>query len=82
MSSQSYAPNDRPQSAMAIIAFVLSFFLPIIGAVLGIFTLARMRKNPQGGRGLAIASIVIGGILTLAWILGIAVTSSLTAVTP
>ncbi|OMC53774.1 hypothetical protein A5747_17965 [Mycobacterium sp. IS-836] len=55
---------------MAIASLVCSLFgwLCIIGGILGIIlgvlALGQIRQSGQGGRGLAIAGIVIGGIVT------------------
>jgi hypothetical protein len=70
------APSDQPQasksggtSGLAVTAFVLSllFFVPLaplVGAVLGIVGVIRVRQD-QTGRGLAIAAIPVGLVLFL-----------------
>ena len=51
--------------SIVIIAFVLAFILPIVGLILGIIALNKVNKTEEKtGKGLAIASIVIGAILT------------------
>lgn len=51
---------------IVIIAFVLSFILPIVGLVLGIIALKKVNKTEErSGKGLAIAAIVIGAVLTI-----------------
>ena len=47
---------------LAIIALVLAILVPLVGLIIGIVVLAR---SPTEGRGLAIAAVVIGAILTL-----------------
>ncbi|MBN2454051.1 DUF4190 domain-containing protein [Candidatus Woesearchaeota archaeon] len=51
---------------LAIIAFVLAFFFPLVGAIIGIVALVHINKEGGEGKGLAIAAIVVGGVFTLA----------------
>jgi hypothetical protein len=44
---------------MAIAGFVLSFFCSILGLIFSIIGLNQIKQRGQGGRGLAIAGIVI-----------------------
>ena len=53
-----------PIAAGTVVAFVLAFLLPLIGAILGHVALSQITKKGQGGRGFAIAAIVIGYLLT------------------
>jgi hypothetical protein len=39
----------------------------IIGVILGIVSLGRIRRNGTGGKGMAIAGIIVGGVVTLFW---------------
>lgn len=71
-------PSREPNtSGLTIAAFVLSFipfcFLNVVGLILGIVSLRRIQANPaaQGGRGLAIASIIVGSCTFLVVTLGI-----------
>ena len=62
-------PQRTKTSGLAITAFVLSLLifipiLPIIGAILGIVAVAKI-KPPQRGKGLAIAAIPVGLIFGL-----------------
>lgn len=63
-------PQPVGTSGLAIASLVCSLFgwLCIIGGILGIIlgvlALGQIRQSGQGGRGLAIAGIVIGGIVT------------------
>lgn len=47
-------------SALAIVAFVGSFFVPVLGIVLGHVSLAQVRRTHERGRGFAIAGLAIG----------------------
>jgi hypothetical protein len=70
--SSSNKKNDKTQIAqpqktntISIIAIVLTFLLftiPIVGLILGIVALVQLKKKNEGGKGLAIASIVISSI--------------------
>jgi hypothetical protein len=43
---------------------------PILGIIFGILALSKIRETGQGGRGLAIAGIAIGGVLIALGIIG------------
>lgn len=67
------APNEEPQpvqhhqptktNSLAIIGFILAIILPLIGLILSIVAMSQIKKKNEGGKGLAIAGIVIGSIL-------------------
>jgi hypothetical protein len=59
---QGYAPvaAAAKTNTLAIIAFVASFFISIVGIVLGHIALSQIKTTGEGGRGLAIAALVIG----------------------
>lgn len=65
-----YPPRAVGTNGMAIASLVCSLFgwICIIGGILGIIfgfmALGQIRQSGQGGRGLAIAGIVIGAIAT------------------
>lgn len=50
-------------NGLAIWGFILSIFLPLIGLILSIVAVSQIKKTNEGGKGLAIAGIVIGSIL-------------------
>ncbi len=59
--------RGRPKfESMAIVAFVFSFLTGIVGLILGIIALNRIKMRGTRGRGLAISSIVISVVLMLA----------------
>lgn len=59
-------PPVQRTNTLAIVAFVIALvFSNLIGLILGIVALNQIKKTGEKGRGLAIASIVIGGVLTL-----------------
>ncbi|TCK22832.1 DUF4333 domain-containing protein [Pseudonocardia endophytica] len=58
-------PPPRRTNVLAIVSLVLAFLLAPIGLILGIVALVQIRKRGEGGTGLAVAGIVIGGLGTL-----------------
>jgi len=50
-------------NALAIWGFILAIFLPLIGLILSIVALSQIKNRHEGGKGLAIAGIVIASIL-------------------
>lgn len=58
---QGYAPvTTAKTNTLAIIALVASFFISIVGIVLGHVALNQIKTTGEGGRGLAVAALVIG----------------------
>jgi uncharacterized membrane protein len=62
-------PSEQaPFNELAILAFVLAFVTGIVGVVLGAVALHQITKTGQRGRKLAMAAIVIGSILAIAFV--------------
>ncbi|MGO4535843.1 DUF4190 domain-containing protein [Leifsonia sp. 2MCAF36] len=53
----------------AVVAFVLSFFIPILGLILGVLALPKVAASGERGSGLAKWAIALGLIVTVSWIL-------------
>ncbi len=56
-----YAP---PTNTLAIIALILGFLVPIGGIICGHIALGQIKRTGEGGRGLALAGLIIGYALT------------------
>ena len=58
------APVQQKTNTLAIVGFVTSFFFAFIGSILGIVALSQIKASngTEGGKGLAIAAIIIGFI--------------------
>ena len=66
------APAQPGWNVMAIVAFIASFFISILGIILGFVALSQIKRTGEKGRGLAIAGIIIGFVsLILGIIVGI-----------
>lgn len=55
-----YGSAPATTNALAIAALVLSFFIGVTGVILGHIALHQIKVAGAGGRGLAIAALVIG----------------------
>ncbi|MEA5457255.1 DUF4190 domain-containing protein [Sinomonas sp. JGH33] len=55
-----YSQQKTGTNALAIISLITSFFISIVGLILGVVALSQIKRTGEGGRGLAIAAIVIG----------------------
>jgi hypothetical protein len=62
------APVQKTNT-LAIVALILGIVVPIGGIVCGPIALSQIKRTGENGRGLALAGLVIGVILTLAYIL-------------
>jgi len=54
----------RRTNTLSILAVVAAFVVSVAGVVLGIIALVQIRRTGESGRGLAIAAIVIGVLVT------------------
>lgn len=57
--------NKPKTNGLAIAAIICAFLIPVVGLILGIVALVQIKKSNEGGKGLAIASIVISVVITL-----------------
>lgn len=57
-------PPPSRTSVLEILALVLAIVVPPLGLVLGVVALVRVRGRGRSGTGLAVAGIVVGGVLT------------------
>jgi Domain of unknown function (DUF4190) len=65
-----YAPQwPRPTNTMAILALVMAFVFSPAGLILGIVARRQIRQTGEQGDGLALAGIIIGGIVTALFVL-------------
>lgn len=60
--SQPYGAQQPGWNVLAIVAFVATFFISILGIILGFIALAQIKRTGEQGRGLALAAIIIGFI--------------------
>ncbi len=63
--SQPAVNKTNTVSIFAIILTFLLFTIPVIGLILGIVALVQIKKRNEGGKGLAIASIVFSSIFII-----------------
>ena len=61
-----YAP---PTNTLAILALVLGFVVSIGGIICGHIALGQIKRTGEGGRGLALAGLIIGYVQTGIWLL-------------
>ncbi|CAN5133699.1 hypothetical protein BH09ACT3_BH09ACT3_06210 [soil metagenome] len=54
------SPPARPTNSLAIVAFVLGFFVSLGAVICGHLALSQIKRSGEGGRGFAIAGLVLG----------------------
>jgi peptidyl-prolyl cis-trans isomerase B (cyclophilin B) len=47
-------------NTMSIVAFIVTFFVSVVGIILGFIALSQIKRTGEQGRGLALAAIIIG----------------------
>jgi hypothetical protein len=60
----SSAPGQRT-NVLAIVALILGIVVPIGGIICGPIALGQIKRTGENGRGLAMAGLIIGIVLTL-----------------
>ncbi|MGO4535248.1 DUF4190 domain-containing protein [Leifsonia sp. 2MCAF36] len=71
------APAQPGWNTMSIVAFIATFFISILGIILGFVALSQIKRTGEQGRGLALAAIIIGFValalgIIVAIIIGVA----------
>ena len=78
----STTPAAEKTNGIAIAALISSFFVSVLGIILGFVALSQIKKSGENGRGLALAGIIIGfvavGITVLIIILQVVAVAALT----
>lgn len=73
-----YAQQPAKTNTLAIVGFIMSFFVTIAGLICSIIGLKQCNQTGEGGKGLAIAGIVISAVaMVIYFILGIVLGSAL-----
>ena len=57
-------PYGRPTNTLAILALVMAFVFAPAGLILGILARKQIRQTGEEGDGLALAGIIVGGLIT------------------
>jgi peptidyl-prolyl cis-trans isomerase B (cyclophilin B) len=73
------APASGRTNVLAIVALILGIVVPLGGVIVGPIALSQIKRTGEGGRGLAIAGIIIGAVLILLYIILIIVSVVLAA---
>ncbi|SMH31222.1 protein of unknown function [Rathayibacter oskolensis] len=77
-----YTPATDRYNILAIIGFIASFFVSVVGIVLGFVALSQIKRTGEKGRGLAIAAIVIGFLAVIVSIIAFVALFALAASAP
>lgn len=74
-SQEAQAGTERaPFNTLAIVSFISTWFLSLVGIITGHIALAQIRKSGERGRGLALAGTIIGYVGFVATLLMLTVT--------
>jgi len=66
----SSAPTGPKTNTLAIVSLVLAFFISLGAVICGHIALGQIKRTGEGGRGLAIAGLVLGYLGLVAGIIG------------
>jgi hypothetical protein len=72
MSEASQGTGKRT-NVLAIVGLVLAIFVPLVGAIIGHVALSQIKKTGEEGRGIALAAVIVGWVLSALAIVGIIV---------
>ncbi|MEU2348162.1 DUF4190 domain-containing protein [Modestobacter sp. NPDC049651] len=68
---QQWQQQPRGTNTMAILGFVFAFVFAPVGIVLSALGLKQVKQRNEGGRGLALAGLIISIVFTVVWLLSI-----------
>ncbi|PPF53998.1 MULTISPECIES: DUF4190 domain-containing protein [unclassified Rathayibacter] len=77
-----YTPASDRYNILAIIGFIASFFVSIVGIVLGFIALSQIKRTGEKGRGLALAAVIIGFVAIIITIISFVALFSIAATMP
>lgn len=69
--SHQYPAQKPPTNVLAIVSFVGSFFVGLVGVIVGHIALSQIKRTGESGRGFALAGTIIGYVSVAASILGV-----------
>jgi hypothetical protein len=69
-SSNAASAALQKTNTMAILALVFAFLLPLVGFILALVALSKIKKSNEGGKGLALAGLVLSIVFMIAQIVG------------
>ena len=69
---QQQQPGTSGMAVASLVCSIVGIFLcgitSILGVIFGFVGLSQTKNNARPGRGLALAGVIIGGIVVLAWV--------------
>src|SRR4051794_4089277 len=67
-----FAPQQQaPMNALALVAFIGSFFVSLVGVICGHIALKQIKRDGTRGHGFALAGTIIGYVALAAQIIGV-----------
>jgi hypothetical protein len=63
------APVGGKTNTLAIVGFILSFFVTVAGIIVSVIALRQIKQTGEGGHGFALAGLIIGIVGTVFWII-------------
>lgn len=63
------AAPGAPTNVMAIIALIGAFVIPLAGIIVGFIALGQIKRTGEGGRGLALAGVILGFVFSALYII-------------
>lgn len=61
---QPQAPQPSRTNTLSYVSLILAFVVPVAGAIVGHISLKQIKTSGEEGRGMALAGVIIGWILT------------------
>ena len=73
--------SNKGTNGLAIAALVTSFFIGILGIILGFIAMNQIKTSGEQGRGLALAGVIIGFVSVGFWVLWVIIFTVIAAAT-
>jgi hypothetical protein len=63
-----FSPAPRKTNTMSILGLVFAFLIPLLGAVFSAIGFRQTRERNEGGRGLAVAGLILSIVFAIGWV--------------
>ena len=68
-STGTYGTQSPGTNTMAVLSLVFAFFFSLAAVIMGHVALSQIKRTGEGGRGLAIAGLILGYLGLVAWVI-------------
>ncbi|MBB2975878.1 CHASE2 domain-containing sensor protein [Microbacterium endophyticum] len=69
MTNETAAVQPRSTNLFAILSIIFVWFAGLFGLIFGYIALSQIKRTGEGGRGIALAAVIVGWIYIVGWLI-------------